>query len=155
MFNIYRAYEKFVRIRFPLPTESQVADLERRAKVSFPDDYRRFILQYNGGFFNNPDVIPPDDECPSDRLDFLSGIAATHKCAELCSRSSLALFDDNDPPEVVPIGYTIMGNLLLMITHPEGNGSIMLKKASEESYFHLADGIDEFFGLFRAPLDET
>ena len=146
---IEAAYNAFSRKRFPLPTEKQLADVEQRIGVTFPDDYRRFILAYNGGYFVEPDIVPPTKECPLDGLTVMYGIGASHTSAELASRRSLALFDDNDPPQVVPVGDTIMGNLIILVTHPEGRGSIILKKAFSDDCFLLARGIEEFFGLLR------
>jgi hypothetical protein len=147
--SIAEAYQLFCTERFPLPTEKDVRDLETRISVSFPADYRLFLLQYNGGFFNEPQITPPIPECPVDRLTFLSGIRATHRSAELGRPGDLAIFDDNDPPQVVPIGYTIMGNLILLVTHPEGYGRILLRTFDES--FWLADGIEDFFELLRTP----
>jgi hypothetical protein len=147
------AYQILCRKPFALPGEEQVAALEQRIGVSLPDEYRRFILQHNGGWFNEPQIVPPSDESPEDRLTVLYGIGASHPSAELARARDLALFDDNDPPEVLPIGDTIMGNLLLLITHPEDNGSIVLKIAFSDECHFLAVGIEEFFPLLREPTD--
>lgn len=61
----------------------------------------------------------------------------------------MALFDDNYPAQLVPIGYTIMGNLIGLITHEELNGRIILKIAFKDDWFLLAEGIEEFFGLLH------
>jgi hypothetical protein len=151
MNSIAAAYRKFCKRRFPLPSEEEVAALEERIGVFLPPDYRKFLLKYNGGFFTEPRIVPPSDDCPFDRLTVLHGIRATHSSAELASISWLTLFDDNDPPEILPIGYTMMGNLLYLVTHPEENGSIGLKKASSDQFFFLAEGIEKFFGLLRKP----
>lgn len=152
MKTIEAAYNLFCEERFPLPAETQVAALERRIKVSFPDDYRQFLVEYNGGFFTEPHIIVPIEECPLDRLTFLHGIGATDATAELASEADLALFDDNVPPQILPIGYTLMGNLILLITHVEDRGYILLKKAFSDDSFFLAEGIEEFFGLLHEPL---
>ncbi len=152
MSTIEGVYREFCEKRFPLPREWQVAELERRIGVPLPADYRRFLLEFNGGFFREPQIVPPEDGCPLDRLTFMNGIGATHPVAELGSKDDLALFDDNDPPQILPIGYTIMGNLLFLITCSEDNGQIGLKKAFSDQSFFLADGIEEFFGLLRKPL---
>jgi hypothetical protein len=154
MTTIESAYEKFCQERFSLPTEEQVADLEERIGVSLPDDYREFLLAYNGGLFSEPDIVPPTEECPVDGLTFMRGIGATEPVAELARKRDLALFDDNDPPQVVPIGDTMMGNLILLITHPDERGCIVLKKAFSDQSFFLAEGIEEFFGLLREPSEE-
>jgi hypothetical protein len=147
---IQAAYDAFCEKRFPLPTEKQVADLEEKIGISFPDDYRQFLLEFNGGFFNEPHIIPLVEECPLDRLTFMNGIGATHPDAELCNELDLVLFTDNDPPQILPIGYTIMGYLILLVTHPENRGAIVLK-GFEDSWF-LAEDIEEFFGLLHEPL---
>jgi len=151
MNSIALAYRKFCEERFPLPSEEEVAALEERIGIDLPPDYREFLLEYNGGFFTEPDIVPPSDDCPLDRLTVLHGIRATHSSAELASISWLTLFDDNDPPQILPIGYTLMGNLLFLVTHWERNGAIALKKAGSDDSFPLADGIEEFFGLLREP----
>jgi hypothetical protein len=143
------AYRRFARVRFPLPTEDQLADVEQRIGVVFPDDYRRFILEFNGGYFDDPVIRPVEEACPEVILACLSGIGASHEYAELGEPSTLSLFDDNDPPKIVPIGYTIMGGLILLDTAPgEGRGAIYYKQAFGDFYF-LADSVEEFFALLR------
>jgi hypothetical protein len=149
MTAIEDAYCKFSRVRFPLPTEEQLADLERRIGIVFPDDYRQFILEYNGGYFVEPEITPVGEGCPQDALTYLSGIGASHAYAELGEPSKLGLFDENDPPKIVPIGYTVMGGLIILDTAPgEGRGEIYYKQPFGDFYF-LADNIEEFFGLLR------
>jgi hypothetical protein len=148
---IDEAYSRFSRIRFPLPTEDQLAVVEQRIGVVFPDDYRRFILEFNGGDFCEPDITPVGDGCPEDALTYLSGIGASHEGAELGTPSMMCLFDDNDPPKIVPIGYTIMGGLILLDTAPgEGRGEIYYKQAFGD-FFWIAENIEEFFTLLREP----
>ena len=150
MIAIEWAYQRFCRERFPLPTESNIADLEGRIGVSLPDDYREFILDFNGGYFTEPDIVPPSDECPTDCLTCMRGIGATFPGAELARPRDLALFDDNDPPQIVPVGYTMMGGLIILVTHPNERGRILYKEAFGGSYF-LAHGIEEFFELLHEP----
>ena len=118
--------------------------------MTFPEDYRRFVLEFNGGYFNKPEITPVGEECPQDVLAILHGIGASHWEAELGSDFYLALFDDNEPPLFVPIGSTGTGGLIVLITEAEGRGEIFLKQAFGDFYY-LADGIEEFFGLLREP----
>ena len=148
------AHERFCKDRFPLPSEKQIADFEQRIGVELPDDYRRYILDYNGGFFTEPQIVPVVERCPTDRLTFMHGLGATHPVAELASDHNLGLFDNNYPAQVLPIGYTLMGNLILLITHPEHRGCIMLKRAFYNEYFFLAVGIEQFFALLRDLVEE-
>ncbi len=148
---IEHAYQRFVITRFPLPTEEQVRALERQIHVELPDDYRRFILKFNGGRFNDPDIMPVEEGCPSDSLMCLNGIGATENGAELGNPSDMSLFSDNDPPKIMPIGATPLGSLIILDTAPgEERGTIYLKKAFGDFYY-LADGIEGFFALLREP----
>ena len=71
--------------------------------------------------------------------------------AELGDQRTMGLFDDNDPPKILPIGDTAMGGLIIFDTAPgEGRGNIYLKKAFGDFYY-LAEGIEEFFSLLREP----
>jgi SMI1 / KNR4 family (SUKH-1) len=147
---IEQAYKFFIDERFALPSEKQVADLEVRLRIKLPEDYRRFLLDYNGGYFLSPDIIPENPSCPVDCLKNLGGIGASHPSAELGgNKYNPDLFDNNDPPAILPIGYTLMGNLIYLVTQPEGCGVVGLKKAYSDEYFDLAQGIQEFFGLLR------
>lgn len=147
-------YQKYCTDRFPQPTAAEIAELEGRLGVELPADYREFLLQYNGGNFNEPDIVPPEDDCPLDCLNCLWGIGATHESAELASPDKLVIFDDNFPCQILPIGYTLMGNMIILITHPEDNGCIALKKAFSDDTFFLAEGIEGFFELLREPLED-
>jgi len=150
MTAIEDAYRKFSTERFPLPSESQLDELEQRIGVTFAEDYRRFLLEFNGGYFSEPEIFAVTEGCPQDGLTCLHGIGASHRDAELARPSRLALFDDNDPPQIVPIGHTGMGGLIILITRPEGRGEILLKQAYGDFYY-LTDGIEGFFELLRDP----
>ncbi len=146
---IEHTYRRFIEQQFlPLPTQEQIASLERRINVKFPGDYRQFLLEYNGGYFSEPEVRTPNGDCPQFALWQLYGIGALHRGAELGRLSSVALFDDNDPPQVVPIGCTGMGSLIVLATRPEDRGTIFFKEAFG-GWFFLAEGIEGFFELLH------
>jgi hypothetical protein len=133
MATIDNAYDRFSVERFPLPSEARLSELESRIGLTFPDDYRRFVLQFNGGYFKCPEITPVGDGCPLETLQILFGIAASHQEAELATPGDMLLFDDNVPPKIVPIGRTGMAGLIILDTAPgEGQGAIFLKKAFGE-----------------------
>ncbi len=144
------AYRRFCTERFPLPAESDIQRVESRIGVPLPHDYRWFLTKFNGGIFSEPRILPLTEDCPVDRLTFLHGIGAGYPDAELASDHDLALFDDNDPAQVLPVGYTITGGLILLTTHVEERGSILLKVAFGGS-FYLCGGIRDFFVLLSEP----
>jgi hypothetical protein len=149
--NIERVYRTFQVQRFPLPTEEQLIALESRLKTHFPDDYRRFVLSFNGGIFPEPYpfITPLHPECPVDQLRGLWGIGASYRFAEL--GNDVDLFDDNDPLIVLPIGYTSMGNLLYLVNEDaDDRGSVCMKLVGSWTVFVLASNMDEFFGFLTA-----
>jgi len=149
MTTIENAYRRFSRVRFPLPTEEQLADLEERINIVFPDDYRQFILNFNGGYFHEPTIASLREGCPQAFLTYLSGIGASNEESELGRSFDLSLFDDNDPPKIVPIGGTPIGGLIVLDTAPgEGRGEIYYKQPFGDFYF-LASSIEEFFTVLR------
>ena len=144
-------YSRYCTERFPLPTEQQVAELEQRIGIRLPDAYRHFLLKYNGGFFNLPEIAPVGEGCPQDALNRLYGIAASYPSAELAITGDLAIFDDNDPPKIIPIGFTEMGGLIILDTDSgDGNGEIYLKQAWGDFYW-LAEDLEAFFALLGKP----
>lgn len=146
--RIEAVYRAFPVQRFPLPTAGQVADLEARLRIQLPAHYRDFVLRYNGGYFPEPYplIVPPQRECRLHGLRTLWGIGATYPFAEL--GSDIDLFDDNDPPTILPIGNTTGGHLLYLITEDcEERGNVCLKLAFEWTVFGLAATMDDFFAL--------
>jgi hypothetical protein len=117
----------------------------------FPDDYRQFLLQFNGGYFKCPEIAPVGQNCPLETLQILYGIGASHVEAELGLPRRTALFDDNNPPKIIPIGSTGMGGLIILDTAPgEGRGDIFLKQAFGDFYY-LTEAIEAFCALLREP----
>ena len=151
MSNIYDAYKDFSTERFPNIVESDIVSFEERVRIRLPSDYRQFLVNFNGGYFSEPQIVHGNNEVPIDRLTFMHGIRSIHPEAELGKEEDIAMFDDNNPPEIIPVGCTIMGNLVLLVTHPdpEENGSVILKTI--ESTFYLARGIVHFFALLQKP----
>jgi hypothetical protein len=147
--EIERAYERYCQKRFPLPSTEEVQQLEDRINVTFPEDYRDYLLQYNGGWFRTPVLDVEDEDIHSGgRIDCMSGIGASHEVAELGNSFDMALFDDNDPPQIMIIGRTEGGHLILLDTYIPGEryGSILYKSFTET--IRLASSIAEFFDLF-------
>ena len=119
MSNIYDAYKEFSTERFPNIVESDIVSFEERVRIRLPSDYRQFLVNFNGGYFSEPQIVHGNNEVPIDRLTFMHGIRSIHPEAELGKEEDIAMFDDNNPPEIIPVGCTIMGNLVLLVTHPD------------------------------------
>ena len=152
MSTIASVYASCCERRFPSCTDSDVIELENRLSARLPPDYRSFLLEFNGGYFNEP-LIRGD--CPTDALNALKGIAAPAEFAVLGSTLDLALFEENDPLCILPIGNTVTGSLILLDTveNEDEFGSIGLTTPRGHVYW-LAAGIVEFFSLLEVP-DES
>jgi hypothetical protein len=142
------AYNQFATERFRLPDEEQVLALEQRIGVQLPTDFRDYVLRFNGGYFCEPEIQTDDEEAAGDALTCMFGIDSGDKLSELAEPGCLGIFEDNDPPIFIPIGYTSLGGFIVMITEEENRGMILLKKANGGFHF-LAEGIEEFFALLR------
>ena len=145
-------YRQFSTQRFPLPSVARLDALEERLAVRFPQDYREYILAFNGGYFDEPEIFTHDDDgSRGSALLCMLGIGTTHPEAELGDRAKIEMFEENDPPQLLPIGFSGMGVLILLVTRQEDDyGAIFLKKPFGD-FYHIADSIEEFFGLLQWP----
>ncbi len=156
--TIAEVYELCCTQRFPLPTEAEIAALERRLKIQFPLDYRGYLAQFNGGAFRDARIVFPEPITVTwrdglvthieDDLDEMHGLHATFKSGELGKQSDLSLFENNDPIQLLPIGYTAVGCLLLLDLYPGNEGEILIKFPNEKAY-QIADDIGAFFSLIE------
>ena len=148
--NVAYAYDRFCRERFEPASEDQITDLERKIGVELPGDFKEYLRLYNGGRFDMPDFATPDSKCPKDCLKTLFGVGGPGDFANLSSVRNLSLFDNNRPAIILPIGVTIMNNLILLRTEvAAGRGNIALKLAFKSKYYFVAESIDVFFGLLE------
>lgn len=132
-------YNKFCNTRFKLPTEEQVKSIEERFKSQIPEQYRNFILNYNGGYFKNAKFKAKGKE---NFLHLLFGVTPEDKSSDLVR--GVYLFDDNDPVSLLPIGVTDIGDLLFIMIGDVEDGEIGLKIAFSDEYFQLAPDFKSF-----------
>lgn len=155
---IARAYDRYCTTRFPLPTENEVAALEERLKIDFPDDYREYLLQYNGGYFRDAQIVFPEPITvrwrdgsvthTDDHLTVMYGVDSNNKDRDIAQPFRLHLLEDNDPLQLLPIGYTSVGCLVLLDLAPGYIGNVLLKFPSADAYT-VTEGIADFFGLIK------
>lgn len=138
--TIYRLHST---VRFPLPSAQQIDVFEAKIGRVLPRSYRSFLLSYNGGYFDEPSFTAPFEDGFSDRLNHLYGIGTQNREDDLVN--NIDIFTDNLPVLLLPIGYTMMGNLLIMPFESEDEGQIFLKKAWTQEYLFSASDIDTLF----------
>lgn len=83
----------------------------------------------------------------------MNGIHASFDFMELGSAADLALFDDNNPPVVLPIGTTSRNSLIMLNTEvaDEDYGMIFVRTIDQTSIY-LSDSMEDFFLLLRDPV---
>ncbi len=137
-----KIYAKCCRTSFELPTEKQLVSFENDYHLNLPASYRNFILTRNGGSFRGLVIEFGDNK--SDFLTYMHGLNATFAGAEL--GEDINLFDDNEPPVILPIGGTGFGSLVLLVVG-EGadNGNVLIKHPNDESFEYLAETLPVFF----------
>lgn len=98
----------------PATTIDAVDAVAQRLGVTFPADYRQFLLEVNGGC--------PDQQCFSvparddALLDFLYGISNVRDAGDLEYAQASASFHDPLPPGMIAIGHDPGGSILLLNT---------------------------------------
>jgi hypothetical protein len=134
--------------RNPDCSGEELSRFEERFKVVLPKDYRDFLLETNGGYYNDVVLIDPVSERVL-RLDYLHGLySEPNGCARL--DDGIFLFDGNVPVIVLPIGATTGGHLFFLSFDDNGvEEGIALKLAFENESVYLADTFTEFFGMLK------
>lgn len=107
----------------PKLTEGMLQEFETKQQCKLPDDYRRFLLQNNGGF-PTPDCVTFQEAGRKTAADVLCfhAIGDTRPWADL--EWHLKTFAGRLPKNTLPIGHDSCGNLWLLNVGPEHHGSI-------------------------------
>lgn len=108
---------------FELITEEQIQLLEEKLRSRLPQDYRNFLLTYNGGN-PKPNVFFINQEQQESNLCFLYGITAK-KAYDLWT-NALDAYEDMDRA-ILPIGEDPGGNQIYMSLNPDMYGHIFYR----------------------------
>lgn len=147
MMEIETAYTRFCRDRFPVPEgrSDQIDDLEKVAGRKLPYEFSMYLRCFDGGYFSSPAIYSPDEERIVDGLDVLFGLGNSSGGDDLASESNIGRFDDNCPTDLLPIGFTICTNLLLLLLREENFGQVWLKPKYSWDLVFCGETINDFF----------
>lgn len=156
---VNRAYEMFCSMRYPMATQQDVADLECGLRIRLPESFKEYLRVFNGGEFTNSSFDRPliwlDDQpsIPSERLEFMRGVGSQSD-RPMGRRDDIDLIEENwEPLQLLPIGETERGSLILLVVIPEDDyGQILLKTFYTTIW--LSDDISGFFRRLEPLLDE-
>jgi hypothetical protein len=161
------------QIRDPLPagptTEEELGALERHIGHPLPADYRKFLLQYNGGH-PDPDAFLVDDGygeqedivmClfPMRKMGFVDVAVQEHEELRIwplhCAWDDLQRDLEVHCPEVgneepvLPIGTDGSGNYFCIVLQGARTGAVVFLEHEAKETFPLADNFNGFIGSLR------
>ncbi len=105
------------RNEFGMLTEIELRDFEMVNNIRLPNDYREFLLEFNGGT-----PSPNRNETPDTIVTYILGMHNGNYYASLYKH--IDMFKSRLPVSTLPIATDAFGNLFIMSLHPEGCGHI-------------------------------
>lgn len=108
--------------------EIELEDFEKENDIKLPEDYRMFLLEYNGGV-----PQPNINRQPRTSVSYIFGMHNGEYYASLYKH--IDIFKGRLPFSTFPIASDPFGNLFIMSVHPESFGQI---------YFWDHEGEPEF-----------
>ena len=107
------------------PTANGIAQWEAENRLTLPDDYKQFMLRYNGGGIF-PEFFPtnyPDDHDFYNEMDEVMQFNYLYPWEELVEKNSYN--SDWNQTEFVTIGSAVPGDVLMRLAEPN-RGSVHL-----------------------------
>ncbi len=141
----------------PRLSESTLQAVEQELGVRLPEDYRKFMLEFNGG---RP---VPEDSFDVQQCDQLSGVERFSPIDESDANGVLAtrkIMDGRLPPDTLAIADAPCGDLILLTINGHDVGSVFFWDHEDElisggpplyaNAHRIADSFSEFFRSLRA-----
>ena len=146
----------------PMPTDELLADKERKWRLVLPDDYREFIVNYNGGVPNEKTFVCNDHEYAVTRfLCILKSVQDTpngwYDISVVESQIGERLTDNEDliGVEVLPIAELFAGDYACLDYRKDKERPSVCVWSHEESgefapvTYKVADKFTEFVEMMR------
>lgn len=122
---------------WPAVTENDLRAFEEFLEVSLPDDYRRFLLQHNGGHFADEVVFEANK---GDRdlyiwapVEHFHALSALHKYCDLRWNYDTFVATGRIPISCLPIGSSVGGEICLVVSG-EYRGEVWGHQRDNEPY---------------------
>ncbi|WP_244131918.1 SMI1/KNR4 family protein [Burkholderia plantarii] len=138
----------------PKPDAGQISKFESSIGYSFPDDYRKFLIDHNGGKPSPNGVsLPEIASLKGTALSYLHGF--NHGYSDYTLRGVWKKFSKELKKNYIPIGGDPAGNYFLMDLSESGNGGIyfwnrdVLEGDDESEIVKIAGSFSEFLNLLH------
>jgi hypothetical protein len=140
----------------PMLTEDTLKAVEKKYSFQLPDDYRKFLLENNGGF-PSPNCVRFTDAGRMTASDVFCYFAIGGKHAWASMEWHLHTFARRLPKNTIPIARDSCGNLWLLAVGNENAGSVFFWDHGSYATFDETDLVNwprvaETFLRFRATL---
>jgi hypothetical protein len=112
----------------------EIADFERRAKISLPPDYRQFLLETNGGRRAAGGAFK--EATSGEKIGTIKIMLGLTGDPDYSIDTHLSYLDERIPTELIPIAYDRGGNYLLLDCSDARRGCVYflgLESADPES----------------------
>lgn len=141
---------------FETVNEQDINNLEKKIGILLPEDYKNFLLTYNGGIFNQEEnsqiLIKELKEIIY--LDVMYGIDTGERCADI--DFWMEEFNADLLPEALVIGDDLRLGLIVLICNGENSGvyywddSYNFEASNDENnMYFLANSFSEFCQLVK------
>lgn len=134
-------------------TEEDIATAEAELGLSLPEQYKRFLLNYNGGY-PEPDAFPIQNN-PSDTHGLVHYFLCIKKDDIYNLMTYVTRFRGRVPGELLPIAVDPGGNLICLSVVGANRGQVYFWEHEEEApegelpgygnVYLVADSFDQFF----------
>jgi hypothetical protein len=161
--------EKLVsmEVRGPVITEYDVLRFEQAVGCRLPEDYREFLLIFNGGQTSLDQVVFPIDDSGNDTTILNSFCKLNSPQGNLEKTHDRLKNDDEFPRDLLVIGYDDGGSRVCLVIHGDRRGEIWFNDRLDphepkrrlawydrkRDFKKLANSFTEFIQMLR-PYDE-
>jgi hypothetical protein len=136
------------------PTQEDLRLLEEELGARLPDDYRAFLIKFNGGR-PEPNWFPMQGELGVGGVDLFLGIRRPGEWDDLLTAKRRLL--ERMPPHMLPIAHAECGNLICLSLGGSDSGSVYYwdheleaDEGEEPTYANLSHVADSFATFWEA-----
>lgn len=138
----------------------QVENLEKKIGAAFPNDYRKFIVEYGGWWIDAEFDIDP--HCPSGSVQLIEKFYGIENNDSSSNDiwNNYQIYSDRLSPKLLPIGHDAMGNEIVLSLRKNDYGTVSFLDRSQEGtpganvfknkgLYKCADTFTKFFESLR------
>lgn len=106
----------------PATSLEEIADFESKIELVLPDEYKAFLLKYNGGQPTPDSYAMWGKDTISEVVHFFYGFRMKYECFNLID--NICCYDERMPFELIPIACDPFDNQICISTKPSEYGWI-------------------------------